>query len=87
MQIADIYDALTSRRCYKPAYSPAKAVEMILDETGRGWRDPQIVDLFLRLHKDVISKDTWHGAGIGHSLIALRAALANRRDFPADSVA
>jgi putative two-component system response regulator len=87
MQIADIYDALTSRRCYKPAYSPAKAVEMILDETGRGWRDPQIVDLFLRLHKDVISKDTWHGAGIGHSLEALRAALANRRDFPADSVA
>jgi putative two-component system response regulator len=87
MQIADIYDALTSRRSYKPAHSPAKALEIILDETGRGWRDPQIVELFLRLHKDVISKNTWHGAGIGHSLEALRASLAILQEFPADSVA
>ena len=86
-QIADIYDALTSRRCYKPAYSPAKALEIILDETGQGWRDPQIVDLFMRLHKDVISKNTWHGAGIGRSLEALRASLASLREFPANTVA
>ena len=59
MQIADIYDALTSPRSYKRAYSPAKALETIREETDRGWRDPQIVELFLRLHK-VISKYTWH---------------------------
>ena len=87
IQIADIYDALTSRRSYKPAYSPAKALEIILDETGRGWRDPQIVDLFLRLHKAVISKNTFHAAGIGHSLEALRASLATLQEFPVDSVA
>ena len=87
MQIADIYDALISPRCYKPAYSPAQALEVILEETGRGWRDPQIVDLFLRLHKDVISKETWHTAGIGRSLASLRASLATPQVFPADWVA
>ena len=87
MQIADIYDALISPRCYKPAFSPAKALETILEEAGRGWRDPQIVDLFLRLHKDVISKNTCPTAEIGHSLVALRASLATLQEFPADSVA
>jgi putative two-component system response regulator len=87
MQIADIYDALISPRCYKPAYSPAKALKTILEETGRGWRDPRIVELFLRLHKDVISKNTCHTAEIGHSLEALRASLTTLQEFPADSVA
>ena len=87
MQIADIYDALTSRRCYKPAFSPAKAMKIILEETDRGWRDPRIVDLFLRLHKAVISKDICPAAAIGSSLEALRASLSNLREFPADSVA
>ena len=86
-QIADIYDALTSHRCYKPAYSPAKALKIILEETDRGWRDPRVVDLFLRLHKAVISKDIFPAAAIGRSLEALRASLSNLREFPADSVA
>ena len=86
MQIADIYDALISPRCYKPAYSPAKALEIILEETSLGWRDPQIVDLFLRLHKDVISKNT-ATKEIGRSLEALRASLTTLQEFPADSVA
>lgn len=29
--LADVYDALTSQRCYKPAYPHAEAVRMILD--------------------------------------------------------
>ena len=87
MQIADIYDALTSRRCYKPAFSPAKALEIILEETARGWRDPQVVDLFLWLHKDVISKDTCYTVESGHSLEALRASLATLQEFPANWVA
>jgi putative two-component system response regulator len=87
MQIADIYDALISRRSYKPAYSPAQALETIQEETSQGLRDPEIVELFLRLHKDVLSKDTWHAAETGHSLEALRSMLATLREFPADSVA
>ena len=56
LHIADIYDALTSPRPYKPAFSPAKALRMIREETDRGWRDPAVVELFFVLHKNVISK-------------------------------
>lgn len=31
VSLADVYDALTSRRVYKPAFSPEEAVRMILD--------------------------------------------------------
>jgi hypothetical protein len=62
-------------------------MKIILEETDRGWRDPRVVDLFLRLYKDVISKDIRPPADIGRSLEALRASLSNLREFPADSVA
>jgi putative two-component system response regulator len=75
LQIADIYDALTSPRPYKLAYSPAKALRMIREETERGWRDPAVANLFFALHKDVISKAAEYTAGSDRSLEAMRAAL------------
>jgi putative two-component system response regulator len=56
LQIADIYDALTSPRPYKPAYTPAEALRTLEEETGSGWRDPALVELFLRIHPAVLSK-------------------------------
>lgn len=56
LQVADIYDALTSPRPYKQAYSPKEALQIISEETERGWRDPEIVTLFFRLHDGVISR-------------------------------
>jgi len=76
LQIGDIYDALTSPRPYKDAISPARALKIIHEETARGWRDPQIVELFLRLHTDVISKTDRFLLGGDRSLEAMRAALA-----------
>ncbi len=87
LQIADIYDALTSRRSYKPAYSAAKSIEIIREETRRGWRDPEIVELFLRLHKDVISQFASYAVEADHNLEALRVSLANLQQFPANTVA
>jgi len=49
LQIADIFDALTSERPYKPALSVQEALEILEEETRRGWRDPALVDLFRRL--------------------------------------
>lgn len=44
--VADVYDALTSSRVYKPAYSHETAKDIILE--GRGTHfDPEIVDAFL----------------------------------------
>src|SRR5262249_45337440 len=49
LQLADIYDALTTSRPYKSAYSHEEAVQQILTETKRGWRDPELVPLFARI--------------------------------------
>ena len=76
LQVADIYDALTMPRPYKEAFSPAQALRMIGEETARGWRDPRVVELFLKLHKDVISKADRFLAGSDRNLEAMRAALS-----------
>jgi putative two-component system response regulator len=64
LQVADIYDALTSPRPYKPAFSQREALRTIQQEAGRGWRDPHVVKLFLRVHKDVLSKMPDHDRGL-----------------------
>lgn len=48
--IADVYDALTSERPYKEAYSHNKAVHIIANERGKQF-DPEIVDIFMENHK------------------------------------
>ncbi len=56
VQIADIYDALTSRRTYKEPFGEREALEILQEEGRRGWRDPQLTEIFLDLHDDVISR-------------------------------
>ncbi|MDR0935405.1 MAG: response regulator [Oscillospiraceae bacterium] len=52
MAIADVYDALTSARPYKEAYSHEKAVELIAE--GRGTHfDPTLVDIFLSVEEEI----------------------------------
>jgi putative two-component system response regulator len=44
--LADVYDALTTKRVYKDAYSHEVARSMILEEAGRHF-DPRIVEAFI----------------------------------------
>lgn len=44
--IADVFDALTSERPYKPAWTPDEAVEEIRAQAGRHF-DPAIVEVFV----------------------------------------
>ncbi len=46
MALADVYDALTSRRVYKEAFSHDRARSIILEHPGRHF-DPDVVDAFL----------------------------------------
>jgi HD-GYP domain-containing protein (c-di-GMP phosphodiesterase class II) len=77
LQVTDIYDALTNTRCYKPAFTAKQAIAIIEDETARGWRDPQIVTQFLRIHKDVLAPIVDYTHKSDCSLMALRSALVN----------
>lgn len=45
--VADVFDALTSRRVYKPAYSFEKSVEILTGESGTHF-DPDIVAVLLQ---------------------------------------
>ena len=72
LQVADIYDALTSPRPYKPAFTTTEALRILAEETEEGWRDPDIMTRFFRLHKDVLSKLEKEDAGLN----AMRGALA-----------
>ncbi|MGO9445529.1 MAG: HD domain-containing phosphohydrolase [Thiobacillaceae bacterium] len=48
MAVADVYDALISRRVYKPAYPHEQAVAMILAERGRHF-DPDVAGALLEI--------------------------------------
>ena len=82
LQISDIYEALTAARPYKRAYSPAESLEIMRQETERGWRDPRIFKLFTRLHDEVLGKMAWFdseergSAWMRSSLMNLQRSLA-----------
>jgi putative two-component system response regulator len=63
LQIADIYDALMSQRPYKRAFTHDEAIQVMLEEARRGWRDPRLVPLFATLF-EVPGPDTKPGEGV-----------------------
>ena len=51
MALADVYDALISKRVYKPAFSHQDSVRMILEGTGTHF-DPDVVEAFKAVQED-----------------------------------
>src|SRR3984957_14970391 len=49
LQIVDVYDALTTDRPYKKAFSITDALQTMKEEVEKGWWDPKIFDQFERL--------------------------------------
>jgi putative two-component system response regulator len=80
LQVADIYDALTNPRPYRQACTAAKALEIVREECARGWRDPEVVGVFLTLHNEVFGKafeenGAPRAGSVGTSLANLDRAL------------
>ncbi|MGF1729971.1 HD domain-containing phosphohydrolase [Photobacterium kasasachensis] len=53
MALADVYDALISKRVYKPAFSHEKAKAIILEGKGTHF-DPQVVEAFLECENEFV---------------------------------
>lgn len=53
MAIADVFDALISRRCYKPPMAPEEAKRILLEGRGKHF-DPDVVDAFESVFDDMV---------------------------------
>jgi putative nucleotidyltransferase with HDIG domain len=84
LQVADIYDALTSPRPYKAACTPLEALAIMDAETARGWRDPELMQLFFRMHGDVISRIAGHD-GPDRGMDSVRTSMRNLQRYLAGS--
>jgi putative two-component system response regulator len=78
LQTVDIYDALTNPRPYKEAYGRVRALEIMEEESDKGWRDQEITGLFVRLNKRVLER-----AGTSQRAPAqsMQDSMANLREF------
>ncbi len=54
MALADVYDALISKRVYKPAFPHDKAKAIILEGRGRHF-DPDVVDAFVAIEHEFVA--------------------------------
>jgi len=52
--IADVFDALTTRRPYKQPFSVEKSLQIIREESGSHF-DPQVVETFLAIQDEIMS--------------------------------
>jgi PAS domain S-box-containing protein len=72
--LADVYDALTSKRVYKEAFSHEDAIKIIVSERGRQF-DPDVVDAFMARNKEFVNirthlDDSGEGINISPALQA-----------------
>jgi len=81
VQIADVYDALTNRRSYKEAFTERQAIQILQQEARRGWRDPQITALFLKVHDEAISRITRFSAAAESGPARLQSSLMCLNQF------
>src|SRR3982075_3517023 len=65
LQIVDVYDALTTDRPYKKAFSITDALQTMKEEVARGWWDPHIFDQFERLVRSGAADFLARGAAAG----------------------
>jgi putative two-component system response regulator len=49
--VVDVYDALTTSRPYRAPLEAAAAHEALMAEAARGWRDPELVKMFVALNE------------------------------------
>jgi cyclic di-GMP phosphodiesterase len=65
LQIVDVYDALTTERPYKKAFTIVDALQIMKEEVAKDWWDPRIFEQFERLVRSGTPDSLSRGAAIG----------------------
>jgi len=52
MAIVDVYDAITSKRVYKPSFTHEYALDIIKNESGKQF-DPELVSAFMEIEQEI----------------------------------
>ena len=65
LQIVDVYDALTTERPYKRAFSITDALQTMKEEVAKGWWDAHIFEQFERLARSGTVDSLSRGAAVG----------------------
>jgi cyclic di-GMP phosphodiesterase len=65
LQVVDVYDALTTDRPYKKAFSVTDALQTMTEEVAKGWWDPDIFDQFEQLVRSGAADFLSRGAATG----------------------
>jgi putative two-component system response regulator len=65
LQIVDVYDALTTERPYKRAFSITDALQTMKEEVAKGWWDPHIFEQFEQLMRSGTADSLSQGAAMG----------------------
>jgi putative two-component system response regulator len=65
MQVVDVFDALTTDRPYKKAFSITDALQTMKEEVAKGWWDPHIFGQFERLVSSGTADFLCRGAAAG----------------------
>lgn len=66
LQVVDVFDALTTDRPYKRAFSTSEALEIMAGEVKKGWWDVEILRNFEHLVLGTADKPKTTAAGAGH---------------------
>ena len=85
MQMADIYDALTTSRPYKRAFTSEEALGIMWEETAKGWREPELMKVFANLLPTFRTFDPHDLSRV--SLQALASSIESFRCSPLVSLA
>ena len=64
-QLVDIYDALANDRPYKKAFSNEKIIGIFKEEVEKGWRDPELVAVFLEIIEHRFDKQIYDSLVLG----------------------
>ncbi|HZO90187.1 MAG TPA: diguanylate cyclase [Chthonomonadaceae bacterium] len=84
LAVADVYDALTSSRSYRNAWSHERTIETIKKDSGSHF-DPKVVEAFLEVIDDVVAEMAQEGTG-PLAAVASSKAPASKADQAARDI-